>query len=170
MRRHDDVMPQLTARADLAARLIARFPEQPVPAHVLSDHDAASEIQQDIQATFSGRPWTRLSIADWQMLGVPIAVCKLYMRPDAFAYYMISILHGSLETDGAFPLVLEALLPTNQRHVPRGAWWADFFGTFTAEQRAAILSYVRFIQADAISHDDIGSLVSAALDLYTVSP
>jgi len=159
----------LTSRADIAALLIAHFPEQPVPASILVDADAGMEIQQDRRSAFLGKPWTSVSIDDWRMLGVPISVCKLYMRPDSFAYYLVSILHGSLATDGAFALALDAMLPSNQRHVPKGAWWTAFSGTFTVAQRTAISAYLQFVGAQADADDEIGNLVNAAQLLYRVS-
>ncbi|MBI1199986.1 MAG: hypothetical protein GC203_19180 [Phenylobacterium sp.] len=124
------------------------------------DQDMPSELANRIQ----GKPWPSVSLMDWQMVGSGPASWREYLWPKTFAYYVPSVLVGALAKPTFPDLALEAILPFNRQHRPRGDWWFSFAGSFSDVQKKAIRGFL--ISLRAISPKDLDlqddELVSAA--------
>jgi hypothetical protein len=59
---------------------------------------------------------------DWTMIGAPACLARAYLEPDAFRYYLPSLLVGVLRDIGYLDWALECLLPARQEaaHDPKG--------------------------------------------------
>ncbi len=75
------------------------------------------------------------------MIGARPASWREYLWPNAFAYYVPSILIATLPEPAFFDLALEAILPSNQQRHPRGDWWLSFGEAFSEPQRQAIRGF-----------------------------
>jgi hypothetical protein len=120
--------------------------------------DAKGSLEDDIalelKNRISGRRWNEVTLMDWRMIGLPPAASRLYLEPAAFVYYLPSIILGVLYPEIDFvEYALEAIIPYNQSHVPRGRWWFDFVSLVSPNQRrtlAAFLEYIRLTAWDSI--------------------
>jgi hypothetical protein len=66
------------------------------------------------------------------------------MAPEAFAYYVPSLLVGTILDPDFRDMAFDGILPHNQRRAPRGEWWTRFAATFTDPQRAAVRAFLTF--------------------------
>jgi len=79
---------------------------------------------------------------DWTVIG-PARIAKLYLHPDAFRYYLPSLLVGVLDDIGYLDWALECLLPAGRKRRIDRAEWTDFWNGLSGEQREAIRSYLK---------------------------
>jgi hypothetical protein len=121
----------------------AAFPEHPVPDVFFSSVERwQNDLQKELSSRIEGRIWTSLSLLDWRMIGATPAAYREYLAPQAFAYYAPSFLIGASSESEFLYLALEAILPSNQDHKPRGDWWFSFSAAFTSAQRAAVQAFL----------------------------
>jgi hypothetical protein len=97
----------------------------------------------EVAATFSGKPWSEVSISDLDRnLGVPL------MTPAAFRYYLPALMLRCMEARRELDTVPDAVVG---RLAPRGgrlaASDADALAGFTRQQVLAILSFLRWSEA-----------------------
>jgi hypothetical protein len=124
------------------------FPDQPVPKEFFRDSARRDEeFQLELANRVQNRPWTAVTLTDWRMVGSTPATWREYMLPETFAYYMPSILIGVLAEPPFFDFALEAMLPFNRWHQPRGEWWFSFARAFTDRQRGAMKDFLAHLRA-----------------------
>jgi len=119
------------------------FPADPVPSDLFSKPSYADDFTDDIRKCCFGRRWVDVSIHDWSMTGMHLSTIISCMSPEAFIYYLPSILLGSIKDASYLDWGIEAVLPANQKHIPRGSWWYEFFGGTTSAQKKAICAFLR---------------------------
>ncbi len=87
------------------------------------------------------------------MTGAHASTARIYLDPNAFRYYLPSLLVGGLRETGYLDWALESILPAGRKRPTTGKWWKDYWGGFSEKQREAICSYlkgVRSILGDSI--------------------
>jgi hypothetical protein len=120
----------------------AAFPDHPVPNIVAgSTGKFFQEVDDELSLRVNGRPWSSVLIMDWRYVGNP-AHCREYMLPYVFAYYVPSFLVGALVEPEWLCWALEAVIPFNKYHEPRGEWWFSFVKALTDPQRGALQSFL----------------------------
>lgn len=128
-----------------AAIIRAAFPEQPIPTTFFGvERPQQDDIWLELGSRIQGRVWTSLSLLDWRMTGAGPSVCRGYMAPKAFAYYVPSLLVGALSEPDLRDMAFEAVLPDNRWRRPQGEWWMSFATTFTVPQRAAVRAFLAY--------------------------
>ena len=134
------------------------FPAAPVPVQFFwtdgkdpLDRDIPCELKNRI----AGRPWTEITLTDWRMTGTSPVVGRRYLEPATFMYYVPSIIVAAYQQIEFIEDALEAIIPDNKHHVPRGKWWFEFSGIASPPQRAALSAFLAHIRL--VSWDGIGS-------------
>jgi hypothetical protein len=132
----------------LRDRIKEVFPTNPLPVEFfrsdadLTQPDIPSELQQRLQ----GKRWTEVTSHDWQMVGAPIGSIVTYITPTAFKYYLPSLLLSSVDKpELVADMAVEALLPANNLHRPRGVWWKEFYGSFDEQQKTVVREYLDYV-------------------------
>ena len=127
------------------------FPVEPLPVQFFWAEGKDSldrDIRQELGNRISGRPWTEVSLMDWRMVGASPAVARGYFEPTTFMYYVPSIILGVSREIDFVDYALEAIVPHNKDHAPRGKWWTQFSGIASPRQRtafSALLAHVRLV-------------------------
>lgn len=125
------------------AAIRSAFPVNPVAKDFFRSADAhVQDMKIELENRVQGRPWPSLSLMDWRMIGGSPASWREYLWPGTFAYYLPSILIGTLLEPTFVDLALEAIVPNNQQHRPRGDWWFSFTEAFDNHQRRAIRDFL----------------------------
>jgi hypothetical protein len=147
-----------TERAPFLDLVKTSFPVEPLPSNFFRPEGIASldlDIPQELRNRISGRPWTNLTLLDWRMIGASPIVARRYLEPATFMYYVPSLLVGASQEIEFIQFALEAIIPDNEIHVPRGEWWFEFSGIATPPQRAALAAFLAHVRRT--SWDTIGS-------------
>ena len=123
------------------------FASDPLPSEFFrNDIDLfPDDIPNDVKACFLGKRWTEITIQDWRGHAVSVHNAMHYLTPCVFRYYLPSLLVSSIQSQGDFQYAVEALLPANQKHVPRGQWWSDYFDGFNQQQREVVREFLKYI-------------------------
>jgi hypothetical protein len=142
-------------------QIAASFPATPVPVErdwFSGEHAADYEFVPALRLHILGRPWPVVALDDWRMVGSP-GVVRSYLTPEAYLYYLPSLLIGALSEPGFADCALEAILPFNHLRVRRGKWWAKFESAVTTGQRTALLAYAAYLRdtfpVSAESHERV---------------
>lgn len=138
---------------NVKAEIYNSFPATPIPSDLFGKYHRNDDIENEIAARLGAHKWTEISERDWRMLGVSVPIVMRYMTPAAYIYYMPSLLIAALNNN-SFDYAVEALIPPNQRHEPRGIWWQQFMQTLSLVQRRAIkrfLAYAADVELDGTS-------------------
>jgi len=125
------------------------FPTEPLPRTfwVTGADQHAGDIPDELARRLAHRPWTHVTMDDWAMVGARPSLAKQYLHPDAFRYYVPSLLVGALQDSGYLDWALECLLPAGrQRRIGR-LEWAQFHDGFSAAQRHAIRVYLEGLRS-----------------------
>lgn len=116
------------------------FPVHPIPTKVLLDELDNSEFSYEIRSRFVSKAWTLVTLDDW-VSTASIGVIVNHMLPEAFHYYLPSILCASLNNKNYIERGLESILPNNQRRKPKSDWWKKYISCFNAEQKKMVRAY-----------------------------
>jgi len=100
---------------------------------------------------------------DWRMMGAPPSVTRVYLEPTAFMYYVPSIVLGAYREMDFIDWALEAIIPYNKRHIPRGKWWFEFLSSASPSQRQALSAFLADIRSQ--TWDEIGPENQYLLDI-----
>jgi hypothetical protein len=154
----NDLIPGrvMTESAKFLDLIKAAFPAEPVPDQFFwtgGKDTLDRDIPEELRNRISGRPWTEVTLMDWRMTGVSPVIARRYLEPATFMYYVPSIIVGASQQIECIELALEAIIPVNKYHVPRGKWWSEFSGIASPLQRAALsafLAHVRLVSWDTI--------------------
>jgi hypothetical protein len=159
------------SKADIIYQEIyANFPVQPVPENPLrrsqnfpQDLDRWPSLQQWI----AGRTWTSLKLHNWAMIGTTPGLFRYYFDPNAFHYYLPSIMAEVCETCTYPEFAIESLAPPDcsDERVGRelGLWWTVFTGVFTSAEKSCVSRFVSYLRSsrDDLLADEIIALDSA---------
>jgi hypothetical protein len=132
------------------------FPVEPQPISFFwaaGEHALDRDIPQELKNRIAGRRWNEITLMDWRMIGTSPVVARSYLEPAIFIYYVPSIIVGTSHQIEFMDFALEAIIPDNKHHVPRGKWWSEFAGIASPGQRLALsafLSHVRLMFWDRI--------------------
>jgi hypothetical protein len=81
------------------------------------------------------------------MIGAPPSLARHYLHPDAFRYYLPSLLAGVLQDIGYLDWALEALLPSGQKGRTDRPEWVSFWQSFSEQQRNAVHSWLKGVRS-----------------------
>jgi hypothetical protein len=84
---------------------------------------------------------------DWTMTGVQACITRAYIDPNAFRYYLPSLLLGGLSDFGYIDWPLECLLPAGRKRRTSEQWWRDFSAGFSKEQKDTVRTYLLGVQS-----------------------
>lgn len=134
----------------LRAEIISQFLTKPTPSTLINpeiESGFQDDIYTSIQHHFANRTWIEIDLHSWAMIGIPIDLVRDYMTPDAFAYYIPSLLVGSLSDDRYVTNILEAILPPERMSQRSTVWWETLVEKFNNLQKRCILSYLDFAES-----------------------
>lgn len=137
-------MPDNFSKNELSDLIHACFPVDPMPRTFWIDgiEPLGGDIPQELAQRIAHRPWTKITMLDWTMTGAHATIARAYVEPDAFRYYLPSLLVGGLNDLGYLDWPLECLLPAGRKRRTTGKWWQDFWAGLSGEQKDAIRSYL----------------------------
>lgn len=152
----------------IEATIRAAFPEHPIPKNFFGSTEGLEyDLPQELARRIAGRAWTSLSLTDWRMVGATPAAYRAYLVPKTFAYYVPTFLVGVISEPEFLDLALEAILPSNREHRPRGAWWFSFADAFTDPQRTAMTAFLTCLKEADCTFDQVDEeLFNAALTVW----
>lgn len=143
LRIEDDTMSD-----DIFSSLYSAFPQTPVPERLFQNSDLSAgchEFVIDLESRFQGKQWSAVRLDDWINTASP-AVLRNVMTPEAYHYYVPSLMAGTLDDTNYIDCAQEALLPCNKHRIPKGKWWFDYFSLFSKEQRTTIILYAKHLE------------------------
>jgi hypothetical protein len=76
------------------------------------------------------------------MVGAPPCITRSYLEPATFLYYLPSLLVGVFQDPQYLDFAVEAIIPYNQNHRPRGEWWSVFSKSVTQVQKMALAAFL----------------------------
>jgi hypothetical protein len=123
----------------------ASFPAEPLPEQFFwaeSRESLEGDIPKELQKRIAHRRWTQIRIIDWAMVGTPPSIARTYLEPPTFLYYLPSLLVGVLDEANYFEFGIEAIIPHNKTHTPRGKWWFSFSACVSEDQRVALCAFL----------------------------
>lgn len=143
--------------------IVSRFSLSPRPDRCLRESEQDGDIGQELAFRFEGKPWSSVTLEDWIMTATVPAI-REFLFPEAFFYYAPSLLIGAVRDMNYIDWGLDALSPPGRKALPRGEWWPAYYRCFNADQKAAVRSYLSFVQAscgrDSEEHDRARALLS----------
>ena len=79
---------------------------------------------------------------------------------------MPSILIGSLENENYLDWGIDAILPNNKNHIPRGEWWAIYKNSFSTRQAKVVEEFLRLALNCVDPYSQEYLLCQTGLDLW----
>jgi hypothetical protein len=132
---------------ELSERVQVAFPVEPMPRRYWIDAiEPLDDIPKELANRIAYRPWIDVTMLAWTMTGAHAATARNYFEPDAFRYYLPSLLVGGLNDFRYIDWPLECLLPAGRKRRTTGEWWQAFFAGFSVEQKDAIGHYLIGVQ------------------------
>ena len=144
----------------------AAFPQLPVPLNVLIAGDHIGDIWADVDAKFLGKSWVEISLDTWINTASIQALSGSFFTPQAFHYYVPSILIASLQNPNYLDWGLDSVLPKNKHHVPRGDWWKEYRSCFTSEQENVVREFLELASAIANPSSGDAGLCEVVIKLW----
>ena len=140
--------------------LRASFPVEPLPRFFwrAGGGQPPGDIPDELQKRLAQRLWVDVTMRDWTMIGAPAWLARIYLDPDAYRYYLPSLLVGVLQDSGYLDWALESLLPAGRKRRTDRKEWSEFWDGLSDKQREAIRSYLKSVRsmlgdpADAADH------------------
>jgi hypothetical protein len=108
---------------------------------------SVGDIPEGLAKRIEGRSWVEVTMLDWTMTGAQACITRAYIDPNAFRYYLPSLLLGGLNDFGYIDWPLECLLPAGPKRRTSGQWWRDFWTGFSEEQKEAVRTYLIGVQS-----------------------
>lgn len=136
----------MTSIDELSDILQRAFPVEPLPHRFFRGEPPQDEFSDALRVRLQGRRWTEVSMLDWRMVAAT-PVARDYMEPSAYRYYLPSLMLGGLEDLQFLDWALEAILPGNQHHVPRGTWWSAFVAAMSRDHRRALQAFLGLLRS-----------------------
>jgi hypothetical protein len=118
-------------------------------------------MPDELERRLAHRRWIDVTMRDWTMVG-PACIAKCYLHPDAFRYYLPSLLVGVLDDPGYLDWALECLLPARRKRRTDRADWTDFWDGLSGEQRDTICSYLKGVRS--MLRDSVGPVEQQLFD------
>jgi hypothetical protein len=134
---------------ELSGLINAAFPVEPVPERFWIDDSQplVGDIPEELAKRIAHRPWIDVTMLDWTMTGAHASTARAYINPNAFRYYLPSLLIGGLKDLGYIDWPLECLLPAGRQRRTTGTWWQEFWTGFTEEQKDVVRTYLTGVQS-----------------------
>ncbi|QQR68904.1 MAG: hypothetical protein IPI58_08755 [Alphaproteobacteria bacterium] len=153
--------------------LTQAFPIEPVPECFFQNpEDATSDLELplDLREKLMGRRWTDVAFEDWRWIG-GLSTKRCYMTPEAYHYYLPSLLLQISKNKDWVVYGVDALLP-GEKFIPElqtwseysSVWWKNFTERFNVHQREVVRIYLKDVEL--IEPADLESIARAkyALD------
>jgi hypothetical protein len=124
------------------------FPAEPLPRAFWIDgtEQPAGDIRDELAKRLALRSWVDVSLDDWRMIG-RMPLIRSYLHPEAFRYYLPSLLVGVLQDIRYLDWALESLLPSGQKRRTDRPEWMNFRESFSEKQRQAMHSYLKGVRS-----------------------
>ena len=139
----------MTPSTRLIRLIRAGFPASPLPQRFLrarGELSPRSDTALELSRRLQGREWPEISINDWAMVGTPPCIARRYLEPEAFLYYVPSLLIGVYQCPEYLNFAVEGIIPDNQARRPRGEWWMEFSLNVSEAQKMAFAAFLMDIR------------------------
>ncbi|MFN5995135.1 MAG: hypothetical protein ACK45Y_13700 [Betaproteobacteria bacterium] len=147
--------------------ILVAFPLRPIPYTVFVYPAEYDDIAESLWQKFSGKQWDAITLMDWRMVE-SIEVAKRYFSPEGFAYFVPSILLGSLEDSLFLSYGLEAIIPSNQKRTAKGDWWNLYRKLFSNVQADAIHAFLFEAMSLCSSGSEEEAMVDCAVSIWSI--
>jgi hypothetical protein len=134
----------------LSELLHASFPVEPLPRFFwrAGTEQLPGDIPDALWKRLAHRPWLDVTMSDWTMVGAaPALLARIYLDPDAFRYYLPSLLVGVLADIGYVDWAVECLLPAGSQRRTDRKEWTEFRDGLSEKQRDAIRAYLTGVRS-----------------------
>jgi len=139
------------------------FPVENVPQALFSGRYERNDITDDMTSSFSGKKWTDVVLNDW-IYCADVELIAYCMAPEAFKYYVPSLLVSVADMPDYLDWGVRGLLPHNQDRRPRKGDWASFRRLFSREQERCVHGFLEAARRNPNASTEVRSLVEIALD------
>jgi len=139
------------------------FPLAPIPCEIFRVDGNAGDIADELRQRILGHKWDEISLVDWANIASPVAVA-MSITPKAFHYYLPSLLYAVWDDRSYIEWGVYAVVPSNKNHVARSAWWKEYIGLFTEDQREIVKKFLEHARDVDESCGIEAGLANEALD------
>ncbi len=134
---------------NLISEITLQFPIDPIPAVLFSTESrfiSQEDIPASIQLQLIGKAWCDIGLEAWAMMGVPIDLARDYLTPEAFAYYLPSLIVGGLSCNTYLLDIVEAIAPPEKKSTSTMIWWEMLAANVSPSQKRCIMQFLVFAE------------------------
>ena len=108
----------------LKKQLLKEFPKIPIPKEILQSACTFSDddISESVRKVLHLKSWDEVLLNNWLRCTASTTTLMYFITPQAFHYYLPSLLTGVIDDLGYFDWGVNALLPYNKNHVRKSTW------------------------------------------------
>jgi hypothetical protein len=145
-------------------QLLEVFPRIPIPMEVLVNPSTqfVGDIPQAVSEELHLKSWDKVSLNNW-LFTASIPVLMGVITPQAFHYYLPSLLSRVMDAPDYFDWGVSALLPNNKNHERKNAWWIKYESLFNRLQRHAILDFLDYVEKESVEMNESKYLAKTAI-------
>ena len=131
-------------------QILEAFPNALVPREILVNPSdwLVGDIPQSACKELHLKSWDEVLLNNWLCIATIPSVMSI-LKPQAFHYYLPSLLTGVMDNPDYFDWGVSALLPNNKNHERKGVWWIEYESLFNAPQRRAMMIFFDYIEEES---------------------
>ena len=139
----------------------------PLPEQILIEVDQYDEFSNGLLIALHNRPWNAVKLFEWRNIA-QVSVVKKFVTPNAFQYFVPSLLLGSIREPEFLNYGLEAILPNNQKRIEKGDWWFDFRARFSNGQVRVVQEFLFASMYVCSVGSEEAAMIDTALTIWGV--
>lgn len=152
----------------LKKQLLKEFPKIPIPKEILQSAWTFSDddISESVRIELHLKSWDEVLLNNW-LCTANISSLMYFLTPQAFHYYLPSLLTGVIDDLGYFDWGVNALLPYDKNHVRKSTWWTEYESLFSTSQRQVIMSFLGYVEKESGEMNESKYLAQTAILFWT---
>lgn len=153
----------------LKKQLLEAFPRIPIPKEILLSANTFSDddISESVRKVLHLKSWDEILLNNWLRCTASTTTLMYFITPQAFHYYLPSLLAGVIDDSGYFDWGVSALLPYNKNHVRKSTWWTEYESLFSTSQRQVMMSFLGYVEKESGEMNESKYLAQTAIYFWT---
>jgi hypothetical protein len=159
----------ISLKNSLKKQLLEAFPRTPIPKEILLSANTFSDddISESVRKVLHLKSWDEILLNNWLRCTASTTTLMYFITPQAFHYYLPSLLTSVIDDPGYFDWGVSALLPYNKNHVRKNTWWMEYESLFNEPQRQAIMSFLSYVEKESDEMHESKYLAQTAICFWT---